>query len=327
MLSNVANNECITEINDYKSSLTGMPRLFVENPEFNNMVDSEIIRSFNRKGETKVFNSGNSIYLEESPTIENVNGSVIVKQTVLDARLLSDNRLEVVKITGNMYTAKSYYKQVDLNDGEFVYDVNCERHVFDRNGIELANSSYYKSGLKVQNNPSKSLKDIITKEITDEDVVIPKSWDDRSGPALPKKSEGAYVSGSQRMSGNFEFDGYTGVQRNYTYSVIEKNIPKYHTEYLARVSRKWPERLSFDEFGLMRFAERDKDGIIRPTEMYKEYSLGELCSSFSFGVLLSLDKSMTKEYSKQQYEALKRKLMAENKDMLEKEKVTKARKK
>lgn len=300
----------------YEEVKSTMDERFINNPEYEYMVDLELKDMYAKRERTRAKIGYNYVVASNEPTIEVVGGKQRVREEQLSARLLDDGRMEVIKTTGTLFERDAYYKDINVPAGKLIVDVNCERHVFNKDGIELANSTYYKGGITILDDPSFSLNDLLDITLSQKGVVVPRGWDDESGPIIPRESKDAYVSGSYRLTDLFGTYGTSGVQEDYSFEVGEPTtnengeITYPHNNYMAslsRVNRDWPERLSRDLFGMLKFAKL-KDGEFVPTEIYEGKTIDYLCKLMSHNTLEEIETSKTKNRCARQYEALRKRL-------------------
>ncbi len=303
----------------YEEVKSTMDENFINNPEYEYMVDLELKDMYAKRERTRAKIGYNYVEASNEPTIEVVGGKQRVKETELSARLLDDGRMEVIKTTGTLFERDAYYKDINAPSGKLIVDVNCERHVFDKDGIELSNATYYKGGITILDDPSFSLNALLDSALSQKGVIVPKGWDDESGPIIPRESKDAYVSGSYRLTDLFGTYGASGIQEDYSFEVgeIETNengeTTYPHNNYMAsltRVNRDWPERLATDLFGMFKFAKL-KDGQFVPTELYEGQSIDHLCKLMSHNTLEEIEYSKTKNRCPRQYEALRSRLSLE----------------
>ena len=312
-------DKLIKDRKGYEEAKLQLDKRLLENPEYQYMVEYDLQELLSRRDNSKIYMGANFIKVASEPVVEYCGDKVRVKQSTMTVRLFGDGRMEVIKATGELFNREGYYKDVKDSSSPYVMDVNCERHIFSQDGIELANSSYFKGGMSIPYDTSMTMCETLDNSLSQEGVYVPGSWTD-NGPNPPRVSEGAFITGSQRLTGLFSFDGLSGIQRIYQYQVgpygmnTEGEITQYpinYEEWLAQVSHEWPERLAKDITSIIPFAEL-RDGKVQPVTMYTDYSLDHLCRFFSHNAFERLDKSRTKVNSPKQYEALHRLLSREN---------------
>jgi hypothetical protein len=228
---------------------------------------------------------------------------------ILDARLMEDESLEVLKSTGSLLNADAYYIKNPELKGEGVTSVLStfyERQEFDPEGIEVVRSSYSKTGYPLVG-VSYDNEDRLTMELTSE---AHKPSFDGINVILPPISNNAIVESVGRMGDNPALAMYMRYQRGPSDDPQDSTVPAYS---IAVIESEWPETLRIN--GTTAFADK-KDGEwkVRKDSIYSSSEGVEECiKNISLEYEYRLERSLSKRHELPEYYVIKERMDETNK--------------
>ena len=244
-------------------------------------------------------------------------------QRGVDIVLEGNGMLTSTETYGKLYDAVPYYQNyqtVDSGDrnisfGQYdsVLTTTYTHKVYDKNGIELSTSNYYKPewGLtRVRYGDEREFE----AQLFSNGNHKPSSWSYDGRPILPQLNYGARVGGIVRDP------AHPGLATLYNYICGYNGFPKETRTFRAHVHSEFPDVLRVDPYEV--FAEY-KNGHYEVTDVYKEFypdmSVEEIEKMEALRFAAALEGSETKRSRHDRYEVLKERTEKANKKYFEPE--------
>jgi hypothetical protein len=182
-----------------KELIGQFPKEITSNPAF---LDSFIYQVYtNIPVDITISDDGKSVSFEHSNMDRNSMSSSIIHT---EYKLTDGNGMEVVTSRGTIEDGSHFCTRMNRSErpeGASIIDTTYERFLFDKDGVELASSSYAPMPNFLSTTRYDDLGGLRSQTVG---VHKPKSWHDR-GPNLPSISNTAYVKGTTRYSPNPAF--------------------------------------------------------------------------------------------------------------------------
>ena len=226
-------------------------------------------------------------------------------------KLDEENNIEVIKSEGYLHEPDSYYKRtgerkpLDGPDVTGVLDTYYSRKVIDKDGIEMARSTFSKTGWPLTGTRYDDTVSLST-HLMSSGFHKPASWT-ADGPVIPQYGFGGHVSGVSRSNDNPAFANIYG----YDISGPNKAITN-STSYIGIVHSEWPHTLRVDSYERIAKFEDGKLTKYDPGNYHENETLKELFKNESLRYEDALEASKTRETFGSMYEVLKQRLEAAN---------------
>jgi hypothetical protein len=256
-----------------------------------------------------VTDEGKKMRVIENIRVDNFKNNKDASLKVLDANLMEDNSLEVIRSTGTLTDADLYFdthKSLKRVEAKSMLSTFYERQEFDREGIEVIRTNYSKTGYPLKNINYDN--ELALKEELLSEKHMPKF--DGSGVILPEVSNNAVVESYGRVATNPALCMYHRYERGPSDRAFDKTPTTFS---LGMVSPDWPEMLRLTSYNV--FADRiDGEWKVRKGTIYEAETFEETIRNVSLGYEDRLEHSMTKRNNLPEYDILKERLLAANKD-------------
>ena len=260
--------------------------------------------------DVEVNDEGKKIRVIEDARIDNFAYAKSTSIKVLDANIMEDDSLEVIRSTGTLVDADVFYnshKSIKRNEeAKSILSTFYERQEFDREGIEVIRTNYSKTGY-----PLKGINydnDLALKE----ELLSPKHMPtfDGSGVKLPEVSNNAVVESYGRVATNPALCMYHRYERGPSDKPFDKTPTTFS---LGMVSYDWPEMLRVSSYNV--FADRiNGEWKVRKGTIYEKETFEETIRDVSLRYEDYLEGSMTKRNNLPEYQILKERLLEANKE-------------
>lgn len=295
------------EYEEFKRST--LPKEMVEHPAFREACDWTV---------GGFFSNGYSIDVELSAD----NKSLFVKTNAkvfrgtddphsvmqgIDITLDNNGGLSKTMTYGELYDAVPYYHRysqagnssLNISQIDSVLSTSYTHIIYDKNGIVMASSNYYKSdwGLNCQRFDDENK---FRSQLFSNGWHKPSEWSYDGRPKIPHYCKGAYVAGTIRDP------EHPGLANLYSQEVGNNGMITKTKSSLGYVHGEWPDILRVDHYEV--YAEL-KDGNWEVTDEFKSYhpnmSVEEIRKMLALRFDDALEGSETKKYRSGKYIALK----------------------
>jgi len=292
---------------DYLKAIEGMNPLIRKNGAYNLNFEYVVEDRLHAGAllDVEVFNDGKAVRLIDYDT-SNLNIGFNVS-TVTDIYLLNDDGIEVLKSRGDLADANGYYGRPSTgakpsDDIQTVLNVSYNRSVYDKDGIEMINESYFKGGIpcgsaKLEDNDS------IVELILSAGNIMPIFYGEEV--EIPTNSANSILDIYIRDDENPAIATRTRVERGKTTDLDDYAITN---SSMGFINSPWPELLSIPSGET--FADNiDGEWTIRKESIRSGYdTVEEIVDACTHMFREQLENSNTKRLNLKEYDALKEKI-------------------
>jgi hypothetical protein len=228
--------------------------------------------------------------------------------TVIDVTLTEDDGIEVVRSDGELVDADDYYKSPLAGmrpecDIQGILSVNYIRNRFDKDGIEMENTEYFKTGVLVEENLFR-IEDIFEEKLLSEGILKPVFLKNQT--IVPSNSDYGVLIDTRRDENNpaivykdkFEIDNNT-----------TKKLYRQEKHEMGLVEDSWPELLRIKDYNIFATKEKLEDEweVVKESIRGGDRTLDEAISLATEVFNDRLESSNTKFYKFKEYDALRTK--------------------
>ena len=298
----------ISSQSEYEEFKRTLPEEMVGHPAFRMACDWKVDDYFSEglTAEMELSEDKKSLFIRSSvKTYRNDSLPHSVKRGV-DIVLEGNGMLSSTETYGELHDAVPYYQAVDsghrnLSFGQYdsVLSTSYTHKVYDKNGIELSTSNYYKSGWGLTHVRYDDEREFGI-QLFSSGFHKPRSWGYDGRPDVPQFSYGANVGGIVRDP------VHPGLATLYSYKCGYNGFPEETRTFRAHVHGEWPDVLRVDHYEI--FAEY-KDGHYEVTDEFKRFypdmSVEDIEKMEALYFVDALEGSKTKESNYGRYEALR----------------------
>ena len=309
----------LTSQEDVKQFFEKLPASVKNNPSFGLIAyDVEQMVSdmqYKHNGPMKVFISDDGKFArvrDRGYQTEDHRGRKMETE-VVEYSVDDDGKVEVVKASGTQYDARTYKpaegEQIPYGT-TVIMDKHYRRTVYDKEGIELATSSFGMTGWPLSYETYGNIEQFHT-QLLSKGHHMPEKWTD-NGPELPQFCQNAYIGGITRSPDNPAFATVYTRQTDGTFGRFPGY--KHNDVYLGEVHSEWPHGLRVDHYEMFAKYEGGKLKLLEGTydRDFPGQSLQEIVKSVALRYERALEGSKTKESCPSQYETLKARLEKAN---------------
>jgi len=309
----------ISSQEDVKRFFEQMPESLRRNPSFSMIaydvekMVSEFQFKHNGPLEVSISDDGkNALVRDRGSRGEDHRGRKMDTEAV-EYTVGADDSVEVVRTFGTEYDARTYKP----SEGEqipygttVIMDKSYERTLYDKEGIELARSSFGMMGWALSYETFGNIEEF-HRQLLSKGHHMPDKWN-YNGPELPQFCQKAYITGITRDSDNPAFATVYSKQTDNTLG----RFPGYiqNDVYLGEIHSEWPHRLRVDNYELIAKYESGGLQLLEGNydRSFPDQSLREVVKNVSLRYERALEGSKTKENCRRQYETLKERLEKAN---------------
>lgn len=253
-----------------------------------------------------VSNDGKDVQVFPASTVDRDPKDPNGHQVCTEYKLDDYNNIEVIRSEGTLHEADSYYANRGETKPDYrvtsVLDTYYERKLIDKDGIEMARGTFYKSDWPLTSVRYDDIGSLNT-QLLSEGRHKPSEWR-ADGIVLPQFAYNAHVSGVSRSNDNPAF------ANSYGYDIVDKQVTN-NESFLTRVHGENPESLRVDETDkIAKYVDRNLEACKK--EEYEGYSLEEIFRNESLRYEEILNMSRTKSEKPEIYEVLKNRLEQAN---------------
>lgn len=302
------------EYEEFKKST--LPKEMVEHPAFREACDWTVSEFFSNgySIDVELSNDNKSLFVRTNAKV--FRGTELPHSVMqgIDITLDNNGGLSKTMTYGELYDAVPYYHRysqagnssLNVNQIDSVLSTSYTHTIYDKNGIVMASSNYYKPdwGLNCQRFDDENK---FRSQLFSNGWHKPSEWSIDGRPKIPSFCKDAYIVGTVRDP------EHPGLANLYQQEVGYNGMITKTKSYLGCVHGEWPDILRVDHYEV--YAEL-KDGNWEVTDEFKSFypnmSVEEIKEMLALRFVDALEGSETKKYRSGKYIALKELTAAAN---------------